>query len=396
MTLFHSFAEKHKEHESYKEYIALNDLANLYSSQDRWDEAEPLYSKALSLCRHLYENSLTYCTRLELVTSINKLADLYLAQECPAKAELLYIEVIELCRCGYENWFWYISSVSRTCFRNKLKISLNQLADLYLSQNRWDEAKHLYIEALRLEEISERYYSISDLISIEALKLERLYIDYDMSDLKLVNYLNKLAHSYHSQEIWELAESLYHRAFKICHYLYADHHSNILATILNNLADFYHARKNYFDRYRDIYFSGNPQNTTSGKSAFVYHHRGLFNSIFSRKETQNESINSLTIWDRLGNILFGLLISVIARQKKLHFRYNRILMFAIQNVCKIEPVKYKRGGITDKSNKFIDSTVFKVFSINLESRLSIENYLMLVKNFMPIHDYDRRYGIDTA
>jgi tetratricopeptide (TPR) repeat protein len=396
MTLFHSFSEKHKEYESYREYIALNDLANLYSSQDRWDEAEPLYFKALSLCRHLYENSPTYCTRSELATSINKLADLYLAKECPAKAELLYIEVIEFCRCGYESWFWYISSVSRACFRNKLKISLNQLADLYLSQNRWDEAKHLYIEALRLEEISERYYSIYNLISIEALKLERLDIDYDISDLKLVNYLNKLAHSYHSQEFWELAESLYHRALKICHYLYTDHYSTILSTILNNLADFYHARKNCFDMWYDLCFNGNPQKTIFGKSTFVYHCQGLFNSRFSRKETRNESINSLTVLYRLGDILFSLLTSVITRQKKLHFRYNRTLLFAIQNVCKIEPIKYKRGEITDKSNRFIDSTVFKVISRNPENRLSIKNYLMLVKNLMSIHDYGRSYGIDTA
>ena len=71
---------------------SLNNLAGLYSSQGRYEEAEPLYEQALELSqRNLGEN------HPDVATSLNNLAGLYRSQGRYEEAEPLYEQALELC-----------------------------------------------------------------------------------------------------------------------------------------------------------------------------------------------------------------------------------------------------------------------------------------------------------
>jgi tetratricopeptide (TPR) repeat protein len=67
-------------------------LAYLYSSQGRYEEAEPLYEQALELSqRNLGEN------HPDVANSLNNLAGLYYSLADNTKAEPLYLQALELC-----------------------------------------------------------------------------------------------------------------------------------------------------------------------------------------------------------------------------------------------------------------------------------------------------------
>jgi tetratricopeptide (TPR) repeat protein len=194
MTLTHPFEEK------YKEYNALNNLADLYLSQQRWSEAEPLYVKALSLAYFLHENSTMYITSGQLANIINRLADLYFIRNYHAKAESLYIEVIKLNRRRYQGHSYGDFWLSRPV-KNILIDSLSKLEYVYLSQGRSIEAQSLSIEILKIE-VSE------------------------MLGLDLIHNLGKSISSYYSQSQLRDAMRIHDISLKVC--------SNIYSNFLNN------------------------------------------------------------------------------------------------------------------------------------------------------------------
>ncbi|MBH8576113.1 tetratricopeptide repeat protein, partial [Nostocaceae cyanobacterium CENA369] len=112
---------------------SLNNLASLYDSQGRYNEAEPLYIQALALTRKLLGEE-----HPSVASSLNNLALLYYSQGRYSEAEPLYIQALALWRklLGEEH-----PSVAS---------SLNNLAGLYYSQGRYSEAETLYIQALAL------------------------------------------------------------------------------------------------------------------------------------------------------------------------------------------------------------------------------------------------------
>ena len=71
----------------------LNNLAGLYQSQGRYEEAEPLYLQALKIRRKLLGEE-----HPSIATTLNNLAGLYQSQGRYEEAEPLYLQALEISR----------------------------------------------------------------------------------------------------------------------------------------------------------------------------------------------------------------------------------------------------------------------------------------------------------
>jgi tetratricopeptide (TPR) repeat protein len=187
-------------------YVAtsLNNLAFLYHSQGRYAEAEPLYLQALELRKHLLGEEHPY-----VATSLNNLAVLYRSQGRYAEAEPLYLQALELRKRLLGEDHPYVAT------------SLNTLAGLYKSQGRYAEAEPLYLQALELRK--------------RLLGEDHPYIATSLNDLALL---------YSSQGRYDQAEPLYLQALKLYKRLLGEDHPYV-ATSLNNLAGLYKSQGRY-------------------------------------------------------------------------------------------------------------------------------------------------------
>ena len=70
---------------------SLNNLAGLYDSQGRYEDAEPLYLQALEMTRKLLGQEHPY-----VASSLNNLAGLYKSQGRYEDAEPLYLQALEI------------------------------------------------------------------------------------------------------------------------------------------------------------------------------------------------------------------------------------------------------------------------------------------------------------
>ena len=113
----------------------LNNLAALYDSQGRYDQAEPLYLQALELCKRLLGED-----HPQVATSFNNLAGLYESQGRYEQAEPLYLQALELRKRLLGEEHPYVAT------------TLNNLAGLYKSQGRYEQAEPLYLQALEILE----------------------------------------------------------------------------------------------------------------------------------------------------------------------------------------------------------------------------------------------------
>jgi CHAT domain-containing protein/tetratricopeptide (TPR) repeat protein len=113
----------------------INNLASLYHSQRKLDEAKPLYKEAIAMRRRLFGNH----DHNDLATSLNNLAEVYKVEKNLLEAEKLYTESLEICRRLFSNRD-----------SNDLAISIANLAGLHLSQGKVDLAQDLYNEALAI------------------------------------------------------------------------------------------------------------------------------------------------------------------------------------------------------------------------------------------------------
>ncbi len=114
---------------------ALNDLAGNYESQGRYQEAEPLYKRAIGIDEHGLPAG-----HPDLARDYNNLALLYWKQGRYQEAEPLYKRAMGIeekaLRAGHPD----------------IAVVINNLALLYRTQGRYQEAEPLYKRAIRIDE----------------------------------------------------------------------------------------------------------------------------------------------------------------------------------------------------------------------------------------------------
>jgi tetratricopeptide (TPR) repeat protein len=114
---------------------SINNLALLYKSQGRYEEAEPLYQQALVLRQELLGDH-----HPNVAESLSNLAGLYLSQGKYEEAEPLYKQPISLMQELLGDRHPDVAQ------------SLNNLAELYYWQGRYAEVESLFIQALQIDE----------------------------------------------------------------------------------------------------------------------------------------------------------------------------------------------------------------------------------------------------
>ena len=226
--------------------LSLNNLAELYYSQGRYSEAEPLFKQALDLRkRTLAENHPL------VASSLNSLAELYRRQGRYSEAEPLLKQALELRK--------------RTLGENHPDVasSLNNLAELYKNQGRYSEAEPLLKQALELRKrtlgenhpdvasslnnLAELYenqgrYSKAEPLLKQALELYRRLLGKNHPDV--AGSLNNLAELYENQGRYSEAEPLLKQALELFKRTLGENHS-LVATSLSNLAALYYRQGRY-------------------------------------------------------------------------------------------------------------------------------------------------------
>ncbi|MCC3438197.1 CHAT domain-containing tetratricopeptide repeat protein, partial [Microcoleus sp. PH2017_05_CCC_O_A] len=112
---------------------SLNNLAELYRSQGRYRDAEPLYKQALEMWQRLFSDD-----HPDLAKSLNNLASLYRSQGRYRDAEPLYRQALEMWQRLFKGDHPDVAT------------SLNNLAELYDFQGLYPEAEPLYEQALEI------------------------------------------------------------------------------------------------------------------------------------------------------------------------------------------------------------------------------------------------------
>ena len=165
----------------------LNNLAYLYDSQGRYDQAEPLYLQALELRKRLLGED-----HPDVAQSLNNLAGLYYSQGRYDQAEALDLQALELRKrlLGEDH--------------PDVATSLNNLAGLYYSQGHYDQAEPLYLQALELRKrlLGEEHPDVA-------------------------TSLNNLALLYYSQGRYDQAEPLLVQALELRKRLLGQEHPDV-------------------------------------------------------------------------------------------------------------------------------------------------------------------------
>jgi tetratricopeptide (TPR) repeat protein len=215
---------------------SLNNLAELYRSQGRYSEAEPLYGRSLSI----WEQQLG-ADHPDVATSLNNLAGLYDSQGRYSEAEPLYGRSLS------------IREQQLGADHPDVASSLNNLALLYTSQGRYGEAEPLYERSLFIKEqqlganhpdvatslnnLAELYrsqgrYSEAEPLYVRSLSIREQQLGADHPDVAIS--LNNLALFYTSQGRYSEAEPLYVRSISIFEKVLPANHPN-LAIVRGNL-----------------------------------------------------------------------------------------------------------------------------------------------------------------
>jgi tetratricopeptide (TPR) repeat protein len=236
----------------------LNNLAELYRTQGRYDQAEPLYLQALELRKRLLGED-----HPDVATSLNNLAELYNSQGRYDRAEPLCLQALELRKrlLGEDH--------------PDIATSLNNLALLYKSQRyksqgHYDQAEPLYLQALELRKRllgedhpdvvtslsnlaglynSQGRYDQAELLCLQALELSKRLLGEDHPHVAAS--LNNLAFVYNSQGRYDQAEPLYLQALELSKRLLGEDHPHVAAS-LSNLAELYRTQGRY-DQAEPLY-----------------------------------------------------------------------------------------------------------------------------------------------
>ncbi|MEW6498618.1 MAG: tetratricopeptide repeat protein, partial [Cyanobacteriota bacterium] len=225
---------------------SLNNLALLYESQDRYDQAEPLYRQALTLYKQQLGEE-----HIDVTQSLNNLAALYQSQGKYNQAEAVYLQALELRK--------------RLLGEDHLAVaqSLNNLAFVYKSQGKYNQAESLYLQALRLykQQLGEEHpdiaqslnnlaalyesqgkYDQAEPLHIQALELTKRLLGEEHP--AVAQSLNNLAALYKSQGKYNQAEPLHIQALELRKRILGEEHIDV-AQSLNNLALVYESQGRY-------------------------------------------------------------------------------------------------------------------------------------------------------
>ena len=247
-----------KKHPPSRRSLNMNNLAVLYHSQGKYDEAESLYQQNLKMRRKLLGDD-----HLDVVTSLNNLAKLYNSQGRYDEAEHLYQQALETRRklLGDDH--------------PDVATSLNNLAKLYNSQGRYDEAEHLYQQALEmrrkllgddhpdvatsLNNLAELYnsqgrYDEAEHFSQQTLKMARKLLEDDDPDVATTIAVGfsviRLATLYSSQSQYSETKLFVQKALAMGKKVLKKEDPNVVASIPSILVEVYRSLANLYLRQR--------------------------------------------------------------------------------------------------------------------------------------------------
>ncbi len=224
----------------------LSDLALIYYAQGKYEQAEPLFLRAIEIVEKAFGKD-----HPQFATHLNNLAELYRAQGKYEQAEPLFLRAIE------------IDGKALGKEHPQFATHLNNLALLYKSQGEYERAEPLYLRALEVDEKvlgkdhprlaidinnlaglyrAQGNYEQAELLYLRAIEIHEKALGQDHPSLAI--HLNNLASLYSAQGKYEQAELLYLRAIEIHEKALGQDHPN-LATDLNNLAGLYYAQGEY-------------------------------------------------------------------------------------------------------------------------------------------------------
>ena len=228
-------ADKHKIVEQTS--ILMNDLANYLDTRARYEQAEPLYKRALKIAEEAFGKEDT-----KLAVYLNNLAALYYHTNRLEQAEKLYKIALEINEEAFGEEHHEVAS------------NLNNLALLFKATNRLEQAEPLYKRALKinkelfgldhpevaksLNNLAEFYRVANRLEQAEKLFRRALQIRRESLGKNHPDYatsLNDLGNLLKDDNRLNEAETLLRQALKVYETSLGKHHPWI-ATVLNNLA----------------------------------------------------------------------------------------------------------------------------------------------------------------
>lgn len=257
----------------------LNSLAEAYRQKERYNEAEPLYAKALAI----REQQLGTNHR-HVAQTLNNIGLLRQSQERYAEAELLYERAIYIWEQHLETDYTDVAT------------GLNNLAFLYQVQGRYTEAASLY---QRLRSIREQKQLDSNHPNTAIIfnNLESFYRSQEQYVKAARNY-HDVALQYQEKRQYSQAESCYQQSLIYREQWLGSDHLDV-ALSLNSLAVLYYSQERYAEAeplyIRAITLLGsqlgaNHPNTQTCKQNFL----SLLSQVFASGQTSQLSDHPLT------------------------------------------------------------------------------------------------------
>jgi stress response protein SCP2 len=218
----------------------LDDLAEIYSAQERYKEAESLYQRSLEINEKAFKND------TKLAQSLENLADLYYQQERYGDAEPLYQRSLKIKKIVSGN------------NHPDIAVSSKKLALLYVTPEyeNYEEAEQLFKKCLSIEEkhFGKDHLSICDsLTELASLYLEQCKYDdaeqlfqrcLDIKEKELgkdhLDVANCLENLALAKVLFEDAEPLYQRSLAIKEKALGKDHPEVIE-LLNDLDELYKA-----------------------------------------------------------------------------------------------------------------------------------------------------------
>ncbi|MEM1169579.1 MAG: tetratricopeptide repeat protein [Cyanobacteria bacterium P01_H01_bin.35] len=226
--------------------IDLNNLALLYKSQGKYNDAELLYRQAIEINKiTLPEN------HPELAQVLNNLGVLLNVQGRYEEAESLLAEALRMRKHLFGEL--HLNTAE----------TLNNFGALYYEQGRYNKAKTFDLQVLEIRKqllgethpsiaqslnnlanlcVKQGYYEEAESLHLEALEMRKRFLGEEHPDI--ANSLNCMGSLYCFQGRYEEAEPLYQEALEMRKRLLGETHSSV-STCLNNLAFLYFHQKLY-------------------------------------------------------------------------------------------------------------------------------------------------------